>query len=308
LPERVVLKNAPSTCEKQELRSTGASKEKPGKNLSVQESNIDAVIITENLVRAEAEEIARLELEVDSRREAATSTQNAEKLESLQKDGEEDASSRKHAEANVEAMLGIASNSVDTSTETETASDHRIGTETESAGVILQTKAEVGVSAENIVLETKVEVGESAENKPTVRIDTASEGLGPDTTSDAIKCIDGVPFNVIKTKNSDGGKVFINMCTHESIPVGKMVTGNNSPHEILDKSGDTCVGYDICVSPEYLTNESLSHEVYHQAIEYLKSTTSLQLDEVFKLPKIKGNFKGNHTPRFTLTPDHSNDS
>ena len=71
----------------------------------------------------------------------------------------------------------------------------------------------------------------------------------------------GVPFRVIKTKKSDGTKVFINMCHHLKVHGDSMIIGEGCPRNIPDKSGDLCMGYDVCVSTECATNDSLINEV-----------------------------------------------
>jgi hypothetical protein len=39
-------------------------------------------------------------------------------------------------------------------------------------------------------------------------------------------------------------------------------------------------------------------QTYYRVLEFLNTTYSANLEELFKLPKIKGNFKGEHTPMF----------
>jgi hypothetical protein len=127
--------------------------------------------------------------------------------------------------------------------------------------------------------------------------------------------MEGVPFAVLKTKCLDGTKVFVNMCSNNAVMRSEILIGTGCPHDIPDKSGEICIGYDACVSADAVSEETLRNEVlcgsfifgcltvcymqtYYRVLEFLNTTYSANLEELFKLPKIKGNFKGEHTPMF----------
>ena len=41
-------------------------------------------------------------------------------------------------------------------------------------------------------------------------------------------------------------------------------------------------------------------QTYYRVLDHLNTSHSANLEELFKLPKIKGNFKGTHRPAFKL--------
>jgi hypothetical protein len=73
--------------------------------------------------------------------------------------------------------------------------------------------------------------------------------------------MEGVPFAVLKTKCLDGTKVFINMCSNNAVMRSEILISTGCPHDIPDKSGEICIGYDACVSADVVSEETLRNEV-----------------------------------------------
>jgi hypothetical protein len=67
---------------------------------------------------------------------------------------------------------------------------------------------------------------------------------------------------VVKTRRlSDSMKVFINLCSHESVPGGKFCCTQSSPKVSTDKEGGTMLVLDACVnSGDYKNNCSTEIE------------------------------------------------
>ena len=60
---------------------------------------------------------------------------------------------------------------------------------------------------------------------------------------------------VLKTRRSDGQKIFINVCSHSSVPVGVIITSPEGV-EIPDKDGSMSLVYDACCDSELMSEIS----------------------------------------------------
>lgn len=66
----------------------------------------------------------------------------------------------------------------------------------------------------------------------------------------------GLPCLVIKCRQTNQEKVFINICYHSLITTKNIILiGENCPRNILGKGGESCFVYDVCVSLESLEQE-----------------------------------------------------
>ncbi len=114
---------------------------------------------------------------------------------------------------------------------------------------------------------------------------------------------------VMKSRRSDGTKVFINVCSHTSIAKG-FFAAPVGPVEIQDKDGSLSLVYDICCDAETMTlSQSSKEEQDHLCqfvIETLNSSFILgeagRLGTDYSLPKTKNNYKGEKITARQLIP------
>eukprot|EP00931_Biecheleriopsis_adriatica_P115689 TRINITY_DN91456_c0_g1_i1.p1 TRINITY_DN91456_c0_g1~~TRINITY_DN91456_c0_g1_i1.p1 ORF type:complete len:449 (-),score=123.43 TRINITY_DN91456_c0_g1_i1:95-1441(-) len=117
------------------------------------------------------------------------------------------------------------------------------------------------------------------------------------------------PGFVIKTKDSNAGtKIFINVVASEHVEAPHMKSYTEldgeegcrvplsigTPVEDFDKKGEPCVTYDVVANPEVVKNSSdepaFREQVVQLCIAAISQKYKLELDQRFKLPKIK--YKG----------------
>ena len=66
----------------------------------------------------------------------------------------------------------------------------------------------------------------------------------------------GLPCLVIKCRQTNHEKVFINICYHSLVSSKHFILiGENCPRNILGKGGENCYVYDVCMSIESLEEE-----------------------------------------------------
>eukprot|EP00603_Paraphysomonas_imperforata_P005993 CAMPEP_0114432734 /NCGR_PEP_ID=MMETSP0103-20121206/11316_1 /TAXON_ID=37642 ORGANISM="Paraphysomonas imperforata, Strain PA2" /NCGR_SAMPLE_ID=MMETSP0103 /ASSEMBLY_ACC=CAM_ASM_000201 /LENGTH=386 /DNA_ID=CAMNT_0001602435 /DNA_START=1 /DNA_END=1158 /DNA_ORIENTATION=- len=102
--------------------------------------------------------------------------------------------------------------------------------------------------------------------------------------------ISGAPVYVMKSKLSSG-KVFVNVCCDDSIAISAVILGENCPHAVPDKEGNMSDTYDVCIN-----SQSKDDQFNREIIIHINKEYAVELDADVTLPKIKGNFKGSHTP------------
>jgi hypothetical protein len=117
-----------------------------------------------------------------------------------------------------------------------------------------------------------------------------------------------VPVFVMKSlfapvgDDSEKKKLFINVCSHDQIPKSKIIIGLQCPLITQDKNGDDTLVYDICVSSEQFASDEAMEVICSKILNYLNAMLSQEgkgrIDMVYKLPKIKNQFKGSHTASF----------
>ena len=119
--------------------------------------------------------------------------------------------------------------------------------------------------------------------------------------------IQPTPGFVIKTKDKNGQKIFLNMTSHELVdpPEQKYMPDSDQPavriplslgtvREDFDKKGDPCQVYDVIWNPEAI-KQGQKEMLYRQglvelAFEYIKEKYGVILDMKFTTPKLK--YKG----------------
>lgn len=115
------------------------------------------------------------------------------------------------------------------------------------------------------------------------------------------------PGFVVKTKDQNGQKIFVNMTSHELVdpPEKKFLPDSDSPavriplslgniHEDFDKKGDPCQVVDVIWNPEAVKSAEKDHNYLHGLVElsfeYIKQKHDLTLSLKYTKPKIK--YKG----------------
>lgn len=107
----------------------------------------------------------------------------------------------------------------------------------------------------------------------------------------------------MKTRDEDKNKIFINVCTSDAIPSPEDISDEElisileseepsdfkvpmsigQPHDEKDKSGDSCVAYDIVISPQFfskMTNNPLFNNFFMIAtLEGIEEKYTLKLDK-----------------------------
>ncbi|XP_064080335.1 PIH1 domain-containing protein 1-like isoform X1 [Macrobrachium nipponense] len=107
----------------------------------------------------------------------------------------------------------------------------------------------------------------------------------------------------VKTRDEEKNKVFINVCTSDAIPTPEDISDEElisileseepsdfrvpmsigQPHHEKDKSGESCVAYDVVISPEFfskMTNNPLFNNFFMVAtLEGIEEKYSLRLDK-----------------------------
>ncbi|KAG7167511.1 PIH1 domain-containing protein 1-like [Homarus americanus] len=107
----------------------------------------------------------------------------------------------------------------------------------------------------------------------------------------------------VKTRDDQKNKVFINVCTSDAIPAPEDITDQElitileseapsdfrvpmsigQPHYEKDKSGESCVAYDVIISPQFflkMTDNPLFHNFFMIAtLEGLEEKYSLKVDK-----------------------------
>jgi len=124
--------------------------------------------------------------------------------------------------------------------------------------------------------------------------------------------VDYTPVIVMKSMftsdDTTKKKIFINVCSHCDIPMSKVVVGMHCPRSIPDKSGEDTLVYDICVSRDQFSSDESVEAICSKILNYLNAMLSQEkngrIDMVYKLPKIKNQFKGSHTASFVSLALH----
>ena len=97
-------------------------------------------------------------------------------------------------------------------------------------------------------------------------------------------------------------KIFLNVCSHKEIPKSKIIIGLNCPQTSKDKNGEDTLVYDVCVSCEQFASDESMEAICSSILTYMNSRLQQEekgkIDMIYKLPKIKNQFKGSHTARF----------
>lgn len=140
-----------------------------------------------------------------------------------------------------------------------------------------------------------------------------SHSTFPDASSHVLQ-YKGYPYCVLKTRTTTSGdKVFINICFHSTIPGLDIIIGEDCPRTVLGKGGEMCYVYDVCVGKASLEDNVIQNDTYNRVVRLLNTACRAKLEDQFSIPKIKKNFKGDHSSHFIQTegmptpptsPDH----
>jgi hypothetical protein len=130
---------------------------------------------------------------------------------------------------------------------------------------------------------------------------TAHVNASSDAASNVLQ-FKGYPYCVLKTRTTTSGdKVFINVCFHNTIPGLDIIIGEDCPRTVLGKGGEMCYVYDVCVGKTSLEETVTQVDTYNRTIRLLNAACRAKLDDLYSIPKIKKNFKGDHDPHFIQT-------
>ena len=282
--------------------------------------------------RLEAElKVAEEEARLRAQREAA---EEESRLEAERKVAEEEArvlAQREAAEeeSRLEAELKVAEEEARLRAQREAAEEETrlLAAKHDSAVEDAQLQLEHSTAKENARLlevdyeetEKQVQVHKEASEQDVVKIDRKVqedatekvESIKQKGVSHDEFLVEYTPVLVMKSLFSDDEidkrKIFLNICSHMAVPKDKIIIGLNCPQIAKDKSGDDTLVYDICVACEQFHNDKSVEGICSTILNFMNSRFNQEgkggkIDLVYKIPKIKNQFKGSHVAKFVKVP------